>query len=248
MGTIGLLISAMAVTAADAAQGRNLPDVRVLVVTGGHDFERPQFFAMFDAMKGVSWSEAAHPDANTHYGGDATSKFDVLVLYDMWQDIGERQKADLLSLVKDNGKGVVALHHCLADYPKWPEFHAMIGGTYFLEDTTVNGVKHAKSTYDHGQALHIQIADPADPVTKGVKDFDMVDEIYGGFTVAADVKPLVKVDYPNSGPIIGWSKTYGKGRVVYLQSGHDHIAYENENYRALVRNAILWVSQKQGAK
>ena len=46
-----------------AAAGERNP-LRVLIVTGGHDFERPPFFAMFQAMPGIQWTEAVQPSAN----------------------------------------------------------------------------------------------------------------------------------------------------------------------------------------
>ena len=44
--------------------------------------------------------------------------------------------------------------------------------------------------------------------------------------------------------LIGWAKTYEAARVVYLQLGHDHFAYENPNYRQLLRQAIRWTAGK----
>jgi len=38
---------------------------------------------------------------------------------------------------------------------------------------------------------------------------------------------------------------YGPARVVYLQSGHDHFAYENPNYQKLVRQAIWWAAHRE---
>ena len=38
--------------------------LQVLIVTGGHDFERKPFFAMFEAMPGIQWKEAIQPGAN----------------------------------------------------------------------------------------------------------------------------------------------------------------------------------------
>lgn len=248
MGIIGFVIAATVVAGAEPAKEVAPAPVRALVVTGGHDFERPAFFAMFDAMKDVTWKEAVQPEANTRYTPEAARDYDVLVFYDMWQDIAEDQKAQLVRLVKEDGKGVVALHHCLVSYQGWPEFRAMIGGQFTFGEIAIDGKKYGPNTFDHGQSFRIQIVDPTDPVTKGLADFDIVDETYGGFYVANGVKPLLRVDHPKSGPVVGWSKTYGKARVVYLQSGHDHTAFENEGYRALVRNAILWTSKARDAQ
>lgn len=243
MGVMALLAAAIAIAADDEGSSNTEPAVRALVVTGGHDFERGPFFAMFDAMEGISWKEAQHPAANTLYTPEAAKSYDVLVLYDMNQNIDDTQKAQLLRLVKEDGKGVVSLHHSIANYQNWPEYHEMTGVRYYLEDTVVDGVKKPKSTYDHDQTFRVQIVDPKHPATLGMSDFEIVDETYNGFDVLPGVTPLLRTDYPKSGPLIGWAKTYGNARVVYIQLGHGPTAFENPNYRRLVRNAMVWVSE-----
>jgi hypothetical protein len=42
--------------------------------------------------------------------------------------------------------------------------------------------------------------------------------------------------------VIGWAKTNGLSRWVYVQLGHDHHAYANPHYRQLVQQAIQWVT------
>ncbi|NUM56087.1 MAG: ThuA domain-containing protein [Candidatus Hydrogenedentes bacterium] len=241
---IGLALLVMAFADAESEAEVAVPPVRALIVTGGHDFERPQFFAMFDSMSGITWKEVVHPEANKQFTPEAAREYDVIVLYDMWQDITDEQKQQFVQRVKDDGKGLVALHHCLVSYQKWPEFRVMIGGQFTFDVVEIDGKKYGPNTFDHDQSFRVQIVDPADPVTKGMTDFDLVDETYGGYYVANDVKPLLKVDHPKSAPIIGWSKTYGKGRVVYLQSGHDHTSFDHKDFRALVRNALLWTAAK----
>lgn len=234
--------SAQADEKAGAEEAAN--PIRVLIITGGHDFERAPFFAMFDSMPGVVWSEMQHPAANDSYSTSAAQTYDVIVLYDMVQNISEKQRNELVDLLKNQGKGLVALHHSLANYQSWPEFRSIIGGRYYFEEITENGVTHPKSTYEHDQRFRVRIADPEDSVTKGMGDFDIEDETYAGFAVEPGVNELLQVEHPKSAPVIGWSKTYGKARVVYLQLGHGPTAYENENFRTLVLNSIRWVSQR----
>ena len=49
--------------------------------------------------------------------------------------------------------------------------------------------------------------------------------------VREDVTPLLATDHSGSEPVIGWTHTYGKARVVTLQSGHDTHAFENPDFR-----------------
>ena len=47
--------------------------------------------------------------------------------------------------------------------------------------------------------------------------------------------------------LIGWARTHGSSRIVYLQCGDDPVAYANEHYRRLIANAIDWVADKENS-
>jgi type 1 glutamine amidotransferase len=220
-----------------------LATLAVLLVTGGHDFERPQFAALFDSLEGVTWREVTHPDANGLYTVEACETYDVLVLYDLNQEITDEQKAALLAMLK-RGKGLVVLHHALADYQAWDEWRDVIGGRYYLAPTERDGKQIPASTYRHGVDINLHVVDPEHPVTKGLTDFTIHDEVYGGYEVLPTVHPLLTTDNPESSPTIAWTNTYGNSRVVTIQLGHDHVAWENPNYRRLVSQAIGWVAEK----
>jgi hypothetical protein len=216
--------------------------IRVLIVTGGHEFERDPFFNMFDAMEGVTWQEVQHPNAAAMFYPEKSGDYDVLVLYDMYQDITDADKQAFADLIK-NGKGVVALHHSIADYNNWPEYEQIIGARYFLKETIENGQTIPPSTYNHDQDINVRVLDTTHPITQGIQDFTIHDETYGGFRVLDTVHPLLETDHPLSGKTLAWCGNYGEGRTVYIQLGHDHFAYENPNYRQLVLQAIRWVNE-----
>ncbi|MDD4109781.1 MAG: hypothetical protein PHH93_13785, partial [Prolixibacteraceae bacterium] len=56
--------------------------------------------------------------------------------------------------------------------------------------------------------------------------------------------PLLTTNEPTSSPVIAWTKKYGKAQVVTLQGGHDRQAFENPNFRRLLKQSILWVSKE----
>ena len=142
------------------------------------------------------------------------------------------------------GKGLVVLHHAIAAYPAWPEYWKIIGAHYYLAKTNINGVEKPRSGWKEGMHFRIHIADPNHPVTRGMSDFDTHDETYKWFDVAEDCHPLLTTDEPESNKVIAWAKTYKGARVVYIQSGHDHFAYENPNYQQILRQAIRWTARK----
>ena len=97
------------------------------------------------------------------------------------------------------------------------------------------------STYLHDVDFRVHVVSPDHPVTRGVSDFAIHDETYGGFSVNSDVTPLLTTTEPTSSPTICWTHSYGKGKVVYLELGHDRRAYANPNYVRLVTQAIQYV-------
>ncbi|MCS7310842.1 MAG: ThuA domain-containing protein [Armatimonadetes bacterium] len=217
-----------------------LRPVRTLVVTGGHDFEREPFFAMLGSFEGISYEEVQHPHAHARLTPAAAREYDVILLYDMWQPISEDSQRAFVQLLRA-GKGLVALHHSLASYQQWEEYRQIIGGRWYADRWKQNGVERPPSTYKHDVVFRVRIVDRRHPVTRDIQDFDIRDETYGNFEVLPTVQPLLMTDEPSSHPVIGWAHTYGRSRVVYIQLGHDHHAYENPSYRRLVQQAIRWV-------
>ncbi len=229
----GLLIIA-AVSVMNAAE-----TTKILIITGGHDFERPEFFDMFAKMDDIEFTSAEHPAANNIYATAALDNYDVLVYYDMNQGISDEQKTAFLNMV-DKGKGLVFLHHSLASYQGWDEYMQIQGGRYHLDPEDAA----KKSTYKHDIDMNVTVLDADHPVTKGVSDFTIFDEVYGNFEVLPQVHHLLGTDHPESGKIIGWAQDVGASKSVYLQLGHDRHAYANENYQKLVKQAILWTAGK----
>jgi type 1 glutamine amidotransferase len=196
---------------------------------------------MFKDMDGITCRAAQHPNVHALFKTDKAATYDVIVTYDMWQPITEEAKKDFLALL-EKGKGLVVLHHALASYQAWDEYAGIIGGKFNVKRFLPRDQKDKASTWKHGVHFTVNVADPNHPVTKGVSDFEIHDETYGKFEVHAGVHPLLTTEEPSSGPTIGWSKTYGKSRVVYLALGHDHFAYENPNLQRLIAQAIRWVA------
>ncbi len=240
-GGLILFISCLALCVARAAESAG--KTRVLVVTGGHDYEKEPFFQVFKDNPDITYRAVEHPNAHALLKADAAKAYDVLVLYDMHQEITEEAKADFVARLKE-GKGLVVLHHAIASYQNWPEYAKIIGARYYLEKTVVDGVEKARSAYKHGVRFNIHVADPAHPVTRGIGDYEILDETYRLFDVSKECHPLLTTQEPESNPVIGWTKTYGAARVVYLESGHDHFAYENPNFRKEVAQAIQWAARK----
>jgi uncharacterized protein len=215
--------------------------IRILVITGGHDYKKEQFNLMLASLgPEISYQVAELPGAFEMFLPGNRGKYDVLVFYHMWQKITEEQAKVFAECIRE-GKPMVALHHSICAFDDWPEYFNIIGGKYFHKPTTVKGKAYAACSYIHDLHFNVKISDKKNPVTKGISDFPIFDETYKGYYVEEGVTPLLTTDEHSSSPVIGWTKKYGKARIVTLQSGHDVPTFENPNFRKLLKQSIKWV-------
>jgi len=216
------------------------PPIRILVVTGGHNYNKTTFNEMLDSLgKNITSQVVEFPAAFDQFLPENRSKYDVLVFYHMWQKITPEQEKVFADCIRE-GKPLVVLHHSICAFDEWPEYWKIVGGKYFHKPTTVNGKEYAACTFIHDIHFKVAVTGKKHPVTKGVKDFDIFDETYKGYYVAPDVVSLLTTTEPSSSPVIGWAHTYGNARVVTLQSGHDTPTFQNENFRKLLKQSIEW--------
>jgi type 1 glutamine amidotransferase len=240
IGYLTVLITAGNCVLGAAEGGAKL---KVLVVTGGHGFQREDFFKVFQQNTNITFTEAKQGKTSEAYDREDLLTHDAIVLYDMVQNITDAQKAKFLALF-DQGVGLVVMHHALVSYQGWPEFERIIGGTY-PEPQDKKGKVTPELGYEHDVQVPVQILAKNHPATAGLSDFTIHDEIYWGFRTRPDVTPLITTTHPKSGKPLMWTRTEKKSRVVYLQLGHGPEAFANPNYRRLVTQSIQFVAPQQ---
>jgi len=208
------------------------PDaLRVLLVTGGHDHET-SFYGVFEDMPDIRVTVDPHPVA---FRKDLRNAYDVVVLYDMIQDLPDNQKQNLQTFL-ESGKGLVALHHCIASFQTWEWWwKEVIGARYVLNAEP--GLP--ASSYRHDVDMAVTVA-AKHPVTKGLPSAKILDEGYKNMWHDPRIQVLLETENALQDKPLAWISPYSKSKVVYLQLGHGREAHENDWYRRLVRNAILW--------
>jgi len=155
-------------------------------------------------------------------------------------DLTAQQKAELLSFVRDEGKGFVAAHTATTAFISWPEFADMNGGQY---DDHPWGVTTAP----------VITEDSEFPATRHFPPvFAFTDEFYQtrGFSrdksrvlLRLDMSKLPRIptvritngDFP-----LAWARMYGKGRVFYSSLGHDAKTWDNPDVYRMYFEAIKW--------
>ena len=151
-----------------------------------------------------------------------------------------QQKADLLSFVKDDGKGFVAAHTATTAFLDWPEFGEMIGARY-------DG--HPWNTA-YGSVIN---EDPSFPATRHFAPvFAFTEEFYQAQAYSRDkIRVLLRLDVSKLPPNpemhrtdgdfpLAWAKTYGKGRVFYSALGHAPATWDNPDVYHMYFEALKW--------
>jgi len=168
----------------------------------------------------------------------------------------------------EQGHGFVFLHHSIASWPAWPEYAEIIGGKFLYKPDRIRAQNYPDSGYRHEVEHRVSVL-VDHPVTAGVSpQFTLTDELYLGHAFSDSVIPLLSSDFdfieanfysaqqavqgnmfsrqgwqhPPGHNLIGWAKHYGNSPIVYLQCGDGKDAYENQDFKRLIENAINWVS------
>lgn len=215
--------------------------IKAVVVTGGHAFEHEPFFSLFEGYDDIEYVEAEQKDHSEIFEDISGWDYDVIVLYNMTQNISPQRQQNFIELL-NRGVGLVALHHTMASFQQWGEYRKIIGGKYYLKPKAGDSVQHQGSTFKHDVDINVRIADASHPITRGMSDFEINDETYKGCGFETNNHVLLTTDEPTSDRTIGWVRRYGKARVCGIQLGHGPKAYANPNYRQLVARAIRWTA------
>ena len=206
------------------------PPVRALVVTGGHSYES-SFYTIFDRPDLV-WNHAVN--TAEAFNKDIRGRYDVLILYNMTNEISDAGRQNLRDFV-EAGKGVVALHHAVLSFADWEWWREEVTGTRPMPKEK----QPPGPGYLHDADLTITSAQPH-PITTGLTPMHIVDETYSMLEFSPKAKVLLKTDHPTSnGPVV-WLGPHPISRVVSIQLGHDHTSHLNEGFRTLVHRGILW--------
>ncbi|NQT86382.1 ThuA domain-containing protein [bacterium] len=241
--TFLLLALAVALVAPPLHAAEDKAKIKVLVVTGGHGFDRPAFFKMYQDNAEIEFVEAKQGKSSMAYDREDLLTFDVVVTYDLVQTMTDAQRKNFLALF-DKGIGLVVNHHALATYQDWPAFEAIVGGKFLLRPEKKGETTVPKSGVGHGElTVHVEAKDH--PIAKGVDaDYPVKAEFYNKCRVSKDVTLVLTTDSPRNNREICWTREQGKSRVVYLMSGHDAKVYTNPNHLRVLANAIRFAARR----
>jgi type 1 glutamine amidotransferase len=168
--------------------------------------------------------------------------FDAIFFFGVREiEIDERQKADLLAFVKNDGKGFVAAHTATTAFFSWPEFGELLGGRF--DEHPWNVVEAT-----------VVVEDPAFPAMRPLAPRAVVrDEHYQTKDFSRDhIRVLASLDpasvdlanprvHRRDGDFpVAWARTYGKGRVFYSSLGHAPESWDDPRIQQMYLGALKW--------
>jgi type 1 glutamine amidotransferase len=215
--------------------------INVLIVTGGHDFDKPNFYKMFDEMPDIRYDKAELPKEMDLLAPGLEKKYNQVLTYDMnnFPTVSTEQKERFAKLI-ETGMPLIVMHHSIGAYENWQPYRKLIGGHYLQKPTEIDGRSYPASNYKYDLDIAVQIADKEHPITKGIANFKILDEGYKDLYIREGVHVLLKTDHPDATTEVAWTNRYGKGVVFTIALGHDKKAYENPNLRKILRQGIQW--------
>lgn len=197
---------------------------------GNHDY--PAFLESWTKL--LSAHGATASGADRFPTAEELAKTDVLINYSSdGAKVSGPEKVLLENYLKRGG-GLVVIHDGMCGpEPDW--FASMAGGS------KLHGVKNSRAG-----VMKLHFDDPADPIVKGLSDFDFDDEMFFLLTTRPNIHVLASTADP-TGKIVPQLWTYentlpgGKPyRSFVTLQGHKITNFENPVYQGILLRGIAW--------
>ncbi len=159
---------------------------------------------------------------------DGLDAYNVVLFY---TDVGEltaAQETGLLNYIRAGG-GFYGLHTAAASFRESEPYHEML-----------NGFFNGHSPY---MTFTVNIGDTEHPITQGLEDFEVVDELYYLKHNPETSHHLMSAyDHTKDEThVMAFHHNYGAGRVFYFALGHDLTVLQNPSFQEIIRRGVLWV-------
>lgn len=213
---------------------------RVLVVSGAGAYSDPwhpfaETSARMASILGAHHATTVTSDVASALQALRPSEWDVVVLnFGSGEEPVETDAGciDGLERYRAGGGAILASHVVATAFPDDERWERMLGGRW---------VRGTSMHPEFGEA-QIHVTESVHPVTAGVSDFTLLDERYSDLRVSASVDVLATHEHDGREHALMWAHESGGARVVYDGLGHDPRSFESAEHRALLVNAVGWLS------
>ncbi len=246
---VGALTASGPIMAADSAEsvGQEPRETRRILIVTGEDY------------RGHRWQEtgpvlqeelARHPQLQVTLLTDLRamaetplSDYDAVVLHFKNYDpeVPGREAFDNLVEYVRGGGGLMLVHFACGAFEEFKAEYLELAGRVWFGATPPPG----KRQHDPHGRFTVNITDVPHPITRGLEDFEIADELYtcleGELPITVLATAVSRVDgqtYP-----MAFIHQYGEGRVFHSVLGHDNIAFRNPGAAELHRRGAAWVAR-----
>jgi type 1 glutamine amidotransferase len=248
---LSLILSGCLAQAA-TAQKSAPSGAKVFLISGGrrqHHGYREQALYLAGSLENTGRFQVTIGEDAAILETPAIRKYDVIIVTadrrdDEFKFTPSQQQA-IFEFVR-SGHGYVSIHGADNAAKDWlPQWKEMLGGV-FSHFGLPDG-KTRKGTYT------VKIADTSSPITRGLNDFTIKDELYYHLQMQPDVQPVATIAHEGVAWPVAWTRTFGKGRVFHTVLGHRDFGPDkddplrNPNLGRLIIQGVDWVAAGRAA-
>jgi type 1 glutamine amidotransferase len=241
------LLGSCCLTHPALAQKKVPHGAKVFLLSGGqrqHHGYRDQALYLAGALENTGRFEVTIGEDAALLETPAMRKYDLIIVAADRRDpefkFTQSQQEALFEFVR-SGHGYVSIHAADNAAPDWlPAWKEMLGGVF-----SHIGLPDGKTRKG---SFIVKIVDTSSPITQGLKDFPIQDELYYHVQMQPDVQPLATIDYQGVAWPVAWTRTFGKGRVFHTVLGHrdfgpdKHDPLRDPNLARLIVQGVDWVA------
>ena len=215
-----LALSLITLMTSPANAQKKVPDgAKVLLLSGGerqHHGYREQALYLAGLLEDTGHYQVTICEDASILETPSMKKYDLLIVtVDRRQPehkLTPGQQTAIFDYVRE-GHGYVSIHGADNMPPDClPEWKPLLGGIYSHAGLPDGKARKGKFV--------VKITDKTSPVTIGLEDFELSDEIYMNMQMLPEVKPLATIDFQGATWPVAWTWTYGKGKVFHTSLGH----------------------------
>lgn len=231
-----------------AAQKKAPGGAKVFLLSGGqrqHHGYREQAFYLASTLENTGRFQVTIGEDAAILETPAIRNYDLLIVSvdrrDPVSKFTRSQQEAIFEYVR-SGHGYVSIHGGDNAPPDWlPTWKDLLGGIY--SHTGLPDGKARRGTYT------VKIVYTTSPITHGLKDFQLKDELYYNMQMMPEVQPLATIEFQGVAWPVAWTRNFGKGRVFHTNLGHhgwkdrdSDDPLRDPNLSTLVIQGIDWVA------
>ena len=222
--------------------------MKLLVISGGRHPYEESTPVLERFLKAAGHDVTVDWDADVLADAGEMGQYDALVFNTLRaRDIplNESEQNGMKEFIS-GGKGFVCIHISGAVPDTWPEYHDITGGGWIL----------GTSFHPPYGEVTVKITNPDHPGVEGISDFVTNDELYMGIEYSDENDVFMTADseagthqwggkpthMPGGTFPLGWTRTYGDGKVFVTLLGHNGLSFETPEFQKIVLNGVAWAT------